>query len=195
MGYPGFVLYNVFIAEAITNQGKHIITTAISCFEGFLGDNISFDTKGELYNFIRNIQNEYQTKYKGTLNIKPFRVDNLLSATVRRLIEKCTFKFDQSFIDGITDLLEGMSEEELTIIYYKNNLLGFLKNDFCKSVLRTVFTENGPLMVPYSDKLKDKTMQKLVEDLWKYIDTYVFYDYPVYDRIRKASYTDKARSL
>ena len=195
MGYPGFVLYNVFIAEAITNQGKHIITTAISCFEGFLGDNISFDTKGELYNFIRNIQNEYQTKYKGTLNIKPFRVDNLLSATVRRLIEKCTFKFDQSFIDGITDLLEGMSEEELTMIYYKNNLLGFLKNDFCKSVLRTVFTENGPLMVPYSDKLKDKTMQKLVEDLWKYIDTYVFYDYPVYDRIRKASYTDKARSL
>lgn len=195
MGYPGFVLYNVFIAEAITNQGKHIITTAISCFEGFLGDNIPFDTKGELYSFIRNVSNEYRTQYKGKLKIKPFRVKNVLSATVRRLIEKCTFKFDQRFVDEVTELLEGMSEEELTMLYYKNNLLTFLKNDFCKSILRTVYTENGPLMVPYSNKLKDKTMQKLVEDLWQLIETYVFYNYPIYDRVRKASYTDKARSL
>ena len=35
-GYDGFVLYNRFIAESITNIGRQIITTAVMTFENFL---------------------------------------------------------------------------------------------------------------------------------------------------------------
>lgn len=195
MGYPGFVLYNVFLAEAITNQGRHIITTAIACFEGFLGDAMKFDTKTELFNYIGNISREYKSKYEGNIDISIVRRKYIYEDCIRRLIEKCTFKVDTDFTDLIRSIIYAKSEEEVTVLYYKNNLLKFFENEALKSRFRMVLNENGPLMVPYSDKLKDDAMREIVEDTWKLIDIFVFYDYPVYDRLRKAMYQDKSRCL
>ena len=60
MGYPGFLLYNVFTAEAITSEGRFIITTAINCVEAFLGDAFYFVDESELTNYIYNIHEEYK---------------------------------------------------------------------------------------------------------------------------------------
>ena len=45
-GYEGFILYNRFIAESITNIGRQIITTAVMTFESFLSDGIKYNTEG-----------------------------------------------------------------------------------------------------------------------------------------------------
>lgn len=195
LGYPGFVLYNVFLAEAITNQGKHIITSAIACFEGFLGDSMIFDTPGELFNFLSNISKECNSRKK-KLDISPYRVENILSATLRRLLEHCSFDFDDNFRNNLEEILSNKSEEKLHVIFYKNNLLRFLKNDINRSMLRMIFTENGePLLLPYKSALTSKELQDVSDILWDSIETFIYYDYPVYDRLRKAAYRDKARSL
>ena len=194
MGYPGFPLYNIFNAEAITNQGRHIITTAISCFEGLLGDAIQFDTKTEVFTFITNISREYHEKYKD-VPFKDYEVPDILAKCTMRLIGKCSFKTDQAFVSAVESVLAHRSKRELHLIYYKNNLMGFIQNPAVKSRFRLVLSENGPLLVPYANKLSSTELQGVVAELWDLIECFVFYNYPIYDRIRKAMYVDKARSL
>lgn len=194
LGYPGFALYNVFLAEAITNQGKHIITSAINGFEGFLGDNQKYDTEQELYTFIFNIVDEYKS-YDDGLDIRAFRINDPVNSCLRRLIEKCTFKYDQAFIDRIGTILSGFPEELVTLIYYKNNLIQFCRNDKIKTIVRQILDENGPIMLPYINDLKNEELQKLATIMWNDLETFVFYNYPTFDRIRKAAYQDKSRCL
>lgn len=194
LGYPGFTLYNVFLAEAITNQGKHIITSAINGFEQFLGDNQFFDTESELYSFLVNNYDDYQ-EIKDSMDISNYKLRDPINQTLRRLIEKCTFKFDQKFIDRIGDQLRSYPEELVTMIFYKNNLIEFCRNSSIMAILKIILTENGPIMTPSESSLKDDSMVKLTQYLWSELEKFVFYNHPIFDRVRKAMYQDKTRSL
>ena len=55
--------------------------------------------------------------------------------------------------------------------------------------------ENGPIMLPYINDLKNEDLQKLATIMWNDLETFVFYNYPTFDRIRKAAYQDKSRCL
>ena len=54
-GYEGFILYNRFIAESVTNIGRQIITTAVMTFDGFLSNAVLYNTEEEVYQHITNI--------------------------------------------------------------------------------------------------------------------------------------------
>ena len=84
------LIFNIFIAEAVTNQGRHIITSSIGMFETFLGDAVPFTTSGELFNYIKNILMEYKRNdYDNAIDLSIFEFDsNIYENCIQRLYKK-----------------------------------------------------------------------------------------------------------
>ena len=104
MGYPGFLLYNVFTAEAITSEGRFIITTAIACIEGFLGDAFYYVDENELNHFLFNIHKEY-AKY-GTLDVSTFGIADFTEMAYQRLLSRCKFNMTEKMKKRLHDMIE-----------------------------------------------------------------------------------------
>ena len=52
------MFYNIYVAEAITRQGKSYISCSIMLFESLLSNNIGFNNLNEIITFIHNIKSE-----------------------------------------------------------------------------------------------------------------------------------------
>lgn len=193
MGYPGFLLYNVFTAEAITAQGRHIITTAINMVEGFIGGAFFFSDENELHHYLVNIHNEY--KHYGNLNVDAFEIKDYLPLAYDKLVANSKFDMDENMKASLKRILSRFPQGELALIYYKNNLLEFSKLSVIKSKFKYIIENNGLLSFCEMDLLKDDEMRKVTKDIWDLYEIFVLYNYPVNDRIRKAMYLPKTRAL
>ena len=193
MGYPGFLLYNVFTAEAITSEGRFIITTAINCVEAFLGDAFYFVDESELTNYIYNIHEEYK-KY-GELDVSKFGVNDYLPLVYDRIINKSKFTMTDKQKRNLLDMLSGKSQGELALLYYKNNLLEFSKLDFVKVKFKYIIENNGLLSFCEMNLLKNDEMRQVTQSIWDLYEVFVLYNYPINDKVRKAMYLPKTRAL
>ena len=193
MGYPGFLLYNVFTAEAITSEGRFIITTAINCVEAFLGDAFYFVDESELTNYIYNIHEEYK-KY-GELDVSKFGVNDYLPLVYDRMINKSKFTMTDKQKRNLLDMLNGKSQGELALLYYKNNLLEFSKLDFVKVKFKYIIENNGLLSFCEMNLLKNDEMRQVTQSIWDLYEVFVLYNYPINDKVRKAMYLPKTRAL
>ena len=193
MGYPGFLLYNVFTAEAITAQGRHIITTAINMVEGFLGAAFFFVDENELSHYLYTVNEEYK-KY-GNLDVSSFGVTDYLPLAYDKLIDKSKFTMSDKQKGRLLDMLSNKSQGELALLYYKNNLLEFSKLDVIKTKFKYIIENNGLLSFCEMELLKDDEMRKVTKEIWDLYEVFVLYNYPVNDRIRKAMYLPKTKAL
>lgn len=202
LGYPGFIMFNIFLAEAITNQGKHIITTAINAIENFLGDSMMYETPNDVYNVINKIDTEFYSKTKGKFSDKliamignEIDLKNLPQMCLRRYLDHCIFAYSKDFVSNLYEIFKNMSVDELIMMYYKNNFLEFSRLNFMKEKIKNLILMNGPLAFCEDYAFKDNICIELLEDIWSFYELFVLYDYPIYDRIRKAMYIDKTCSL
>lgn len=195
MGYPGFILFNLFIAESITNQGKQIVCTAVESFENFLQDAVKFSTTGELYEYISNIHNEYEENYKGKLDVGPIEMLDIDHKLVKRLINKCAFDASNETVMSLEKIVFNMGKTEKYILYYKNNMKEFNKLEVIKDKYEYLINNMNLLTSGELWKIKDEKIKEIIDDLWGFYKVFVFYDYPVYDRLRKAMYIDKKNVL
>lgn len=193
MGYPGFLLYNVFTAEAITSQGRMIITTAINMVEGFVGGAFYCVDENELYHYIYTIHQEY--KRYGSLDVSKFGISDYLPYAYDRLIAMSKFDMDDKMKQSLIDMLHDKPQGELALLYYKNNLLEFSKIDLVKAKFKYIIENNGLLPFCEMGLLKNDEMRKVTKDIWDLYEVFVLYNYPVNDRIRKAMYLPKTRAL
>lgn len=202
MGYPGFIMFNIFLAESITNQGRHIITSAINAIENFLGDAMWFENESEVFNTIYNIDTEFYTKTKGRLTEKALEkfdidFDKLPEMTTQRFLNHCIFdySYNQEFVETLYGIFNKMSTDELLVMYYKNNFMEFSRLPFMKDKIKTLILTNGYLAFCEDSYYKDEECLDMLKDIWSFYEFFVLYDYPIFDRIQKAMYLDKSRSL
>ena len=194
-GYVGFQLYNRFIAEAITNCGRQIICTAVMAFENFLAGGVQLNTEGELYLYIDRISAEYTKKYSSKIDCSIFHFDDIDTAVMKRLISKCSFNVTDEFIISLQDMISNLSYEEKVMIYYKNNLYEFSSNQFILDKLRYVVNTLDNLRSPNIESIEDASVVDVIKDIDEFYEVFVIYDYPIYDRVRKAMYTDRSAVL
>ena len=195
-GYDGFVLYNRFIAESITNEGRQIITTAVTVFDNFLSGGIKYNTEDELFQHIMNIKYEHDTKFNGiSMDTSVFDITDLDTKVIKRLINMCAFDASDQFIINIQDMIRNLSDEVKIMIYYKNNLYEFSRLPFIRDKLKYIMDNLDDLKAPETYLIKDDVILSLIDDLWEFYETFVFYNYPIYDRVRKAMYTDRSSVL
>lgn len=202
LGYPGFILFNIFIAESITTGGKHIITSAIGGVENFLGDGCYFVNESDMLNVVNNIHSEYKRKVgevgfeAATIALlsENLDVDELHKIVTMRYLEHCKFVISKTTSDNIVGIFKGMCISELLMFYYKNNLMAFNNLSVMKEKYKTLVEVNGELTFCEIESYNPEAVP-MVEDIWKMLNLMVHYNYPIYDRMRKAAYLNKRRSL
>lgn len=189
LGYHGFILFNIFLAESVTNMGQNIITAASTGFENFLADNVPLFNMDELFHYINNIKKEYEEKYTNfdfcmIPDIKVYEV-------YKRLKNKCSFHIDEKRENTILSVLNGFNKDLLKLIYFKNNFFKFNLIPFIQDKLIFIMDNINVLMTGELSGVKNRTVSKVIEDLWKFYEMFVFYNYPTFDRVRKGKYINR----
>lgn len=201
MGYAGFTMFNIFIAECITTQGRHIITSAANAIENFLGDALWFTNAEEVYNCIYRILNEYHNlghEFSEGLIAeisKNIDISTLDEQCVDRFLKHCIFPYDSRLINNLRAMMRNMSIDELILLYYKNNYIEFSQIPFMQDKIRNLIVTNGTLMFCEDSSYASDETRAMVAELWEFYKLFVLYDYPIYDRLQKAMYIDKRNSL
>lgn len=192
LGYFRFIFYNLFLAQSVTNMGQHIISSCMTGFENFLSDAIKFRTDNELFLYLKNIKNEYKEKYseKKMHMIPDVSVEDVL----KRLVDKCGFPVTKDTIENIVFIVNNSPENLRKMYYYKNNFMEFNKLDYVKVNLDVIINSIDELLVPelYG---QPQNVVDLIEGLWKEYECFVFYNYPLFDKIRQMKYNDRKSVL
>ena len=212
LGYPGFIMFNIFLAEAITNQGRHIITSAINAIENFLGDNMVYENVTEVYSVINTIDREYRMLTSGisdeaiAMFAKNIDLTELPNLCVDRFLKHCIFAYEDSLVKSLKRVFSRMPTGELLLMYFKNNLMEFSRLDFMREKFRVLVLMNGPLTFCEDESFGRGTTEEerkesrvkilsVLNDIWDLINLFVHYNHPIFDRLQKAMYLDKRRSL
>ena len=188
-GYEGFILYNRFIAESVTNIGRQIITTAVMSFENFLSNGVKYNTEQEVYKHFTNVVKEYNDG----IDYSVFQVENLDHKVVKRLLDTCAFEASDEFVLHLEKMVKGLNHGQKILLYYKNNLYEFSRIPFIFEKLKYIVENLDELKAPDRKKLNKENPEVLaiIDDVWAFYETFVLYDYPIYDRVRKAMFTDR----
>lgn len=195
LGYAKFIFHNIFLAESITRMGRNIIATAACGFENFLADNIKFSTSSELFEYVDNILAEYDEKYKDHLNFGILGVNITSEDTINRLLDKCSFPIPADVKRNLAGIVNRACDDARILLYYKNNFLKFNRIPVIKAKIMKIIGGIDELLLPKIDKIKDPAIQEEVQDLWKFYDTFVFYNRPIYDQVRKMAYGSREAVL
>lgn len=187
LGYAKFIFYNVFLAEAITRMGRVIIATASTGFENFLCDNICLCCESEVYEYIGNIMDEYDEKWT-SFNFGALGKEIDVDTCVERILGKCRFKYTQNMIRHVTAIVTRVNPNVRFLLFYKNNFMEFNRIPIIRDKILRIIGGIDALMLPRIDKIEDPAIREEVEDLWKFYDACVFYNFPIYDNVRKMSY-------
>ena len=179
-GEQNSIFYHPIISPSITYAGVDIITTALNTFERFMGNNLVFYNTSEIINYINNLSydiNNYNVNDYVSID-KPIDYETFYDY----LISKIKFKISEEDENILMNYIINFSEEEITKLYFKNNLFEFfLRTDFNKYlepiVGRTDFTNpNDP----------PKDMISYLDDIWKCLSIIVFDNRQYYHRYKMA---------
>ena len=129
------------------------------------------------------------------MDVSKFGVNDYLPLVYDRMINKSKFTMTDKQKRNLLDMLNGKSQGELALLYYKNNLLEFSKLDFVKVKFKYIIENNGLLSFCEMNLLKNDEMRQVTQSIWDLYEVFVLYNYPVNDKVRKAMYLPKTRAL
>lgn len=190
LGAPTSAIFNMYVAEAVTRQGRSYISCSIMLFESLLSNNVKFNNLEELITFIHNVEHE-----KHERNLSDYMIlDRDIS------IEECFFKLlntadmfiwvptDQEMA-LVWDYLLGLPQEDINRLYYKNNLYEFCNNE-CVSdlIIRILCTLESGFMDPND---APKEVESLLGTLVVLIKEYVYYHYFYIDKLDRIEYMQR----
>ena len=184
MGQYTALIYNSNVATSITNCGRAAVSTMILHFEMFLNDNVKFGSLNETLEFINNVVSENRNrKYN----------DNIILNHIPS-VEECFAKVvldsgyrwipNEEELNIIWNILINLTQEDITRIYYKNNLFEFVSNKYVLELVKKMLKD---LETPFFTS--SKVPPEIAEDLNHFKDLcmeYVYYRYMFIDRIDRA---------
>lgn len=164
-GQPQSIFFDPHFPSAIMYTGQIIIMTAITLFEKISG-NYRLDRIGDAFLYIdRIINKEYKTDVISKLNIIP---------TKEQVYELIKEHYEGANINysNLKDVIYKLSQENLTKIYYTNNLLKFIENDVIKETLHSLIGHEFLDPNCPSDEIKSN-----IYKLWDYVRDCCMYEY------------------
>ncbi len=189
-GYARFIFANIYLSTAVTMLGQNTISSAAMGFEAFLADNAKFVEENEVYRFIRQTSDEAIALDMNVPHIfDPWPLITV-EMVAQKIVKECLFPLNNRQYDTIKQMLNNMNQNQLTLLYYKNNLYEFCRTPMMRSKLIDLHHMVESLTSPDITQLSSDAVN-LVEFIWKMLRTFVIYDYPIYDRVRKNKYTYK----
>ena len=190
LGNVTSALYNIYVAESITRNGRSYITNSIMFFEAFLSNNVKFNSLDEIITYIHNICEEKPNrKYDDTIvinkNISRAECFNAIMSNVDPIVWIPTEKQ----MTLVWERLLFLPQEDLNRIYYKNNLYSFCGLEYVKNlIIKILASLEAPFMNP------NKPPEKIVDDLnylTSLLEEYVYYPHIYIDKLDRAEYMQR----
>lgn len=190
LGAPTSMYYNIYVAETITRQGRSWISCSIMLFESFLANNVKFNSLNEVITFINNVERE---KPKRKL-LDSYILDRDIA------LEECFFKImntadmaiwvpTEEEMARVWEYLQGLSQEDINRIYYKNNLYSFVDLPVVSDLVIKILCEiDDPFMDPNKPP---KNIKEDLDTLVSMIKEYVYYSYFYIDKLDRIEYMQR----
>lgn len=191
LGAPTSMLYNIYTAECITRQGRSYISCSIMLFESLLANNVGFNSLNEVIALINNVEHE-----------KPERM-LLDSAILDRDItrEECFYKLmmtvdytnvwvpTEKEMCLVWDYLQGVTQEDINRIFYKNNLYTFCELPIIQALLIKILSSlDTPFMNPNKPP---KIIKDDLDTLTAILKEYVYYGHFYTDKLDRIDYMQR----
>lgn len=120
-GTPTAAFYTKYSPAATTLMAQSIITTMAAFFEGYVGDNQKFFSVNECYDWMNRV---VDSKHD-------IKVPNWVSRpTEKEVISRITrhfYMFNMDDYEYIASYIYNLNEDELTYLFYANNLKEFIR--------------------------------------------------------------------
>ena len=180
-GATTFQLYNLYTAAATTGTAQSLISTTAISFEAYLSDNARFRSIDEVLIYIGNILEH--TEY----HFVPWEVVPLI-VEPRIVYERFITHFlaEELITDSVKaviwEVLTHCTNDQLTRIYYKNNLYEFIAAPKIHAILLDIFRTTDGFRNP--NKVPDNIYPYLKE-LWELMNEFVFYNHAYTERINR----------
>lgn len=181
------IFYNINVAASITAMGRSLISSVTMFFEMFLSNNVKFASLDEIITFIYNVTSE-----KGSRKYSDCEIldrDISYEECFAKLIYTCgdfrrgEIKWipNEKELEVVWNLLNGLSQEDINRIYYKNNLFEFVSNtSIMKAIIYILSALDAPFMDPNETPEEVKVEMDVLTDLMR---EYVYYKYQIIDRV------------
>jgi hypothetical protein len=175
--------YNEVIPASVTYTGYQIITSSILGFEMMLSNNVHYDNFTDLSIYLNRILRDRHSNPEIPSILEIIDEDKIPSPNdVYQVLKFLTDKkLNKDELQEVKNLLKKMSKEDLSYIYYTNNLFKFLENSGPSELIRALLEVD----IQNPAKIDDDT-KAIVESLWTLIKNYVSYDYQIFQRQSRA---------
>jgi hypothetical protein len=190
LGNPVSMFYNIYVAEAITRQGRSYISCSIMLFESLLANNVKFNGLNEIITFINNVEHE-----------KPNRKlldEYILDRDIT--VAECFYKImntadmmlwvpTEEEMSLVWSYLCGLSREDINRLYYKNNLYMFCDLPIVSTLLIKILCE---LQEPFINP--NKPPKEIKDDLGTLVEMlkeYVYYPHFYVDKLDRIEYMQR----
>ena len=122
------LIYNSNVATSITSAGRSFVSSMTLHFEMFLANNVKFGSLDQVLEFINQIWKEKPDRRfndNKILNHIPSKEE-----CFAKLIISCGYRWipNDRELDIIWKVVNNLTQEDITRIYYKNNLYEFVSN-------------------------------------------------------------------
>lgn len=168
-GAQSSAFYSTWSGPATTHTAQEVISTAESLFEGFVGDNYLFLDMNECVEWINTIIKPFKKEEEAIEDfIQPKSINEVLYRLVEKVID--VKENDEEFL---YNYLLSFTDEELSVIYYKNNLIEFIRDhQKIQDLIYTIFNnvENLEYSREYEENEDDSLWYTKVDIPKKYID-------------------------
>lgn len=206
LGNETSMFYNIYVAEAVTRQGRSYIAASITFFEAFLANNMKFNSVDEIIQFCEHVKSE-------KANRKCIDKD-ILDRNITR--EECFFKLMTSVDmmiwqpterqeELVWEYVLGLDQEDLNRIYYKNNLYTFCDLPLVSQLIVNILSKLGGevRVVKKDDKYKydfnlfldpnspPESVKDDLDVLLRLVKEYVYYPHFFIDKLDRIEYTER----
>lgn len=123
-GAPTSAFYSVWSGPATTNSAQQVISTAEQLFEGFVADNYIFLNLTEAIEWIETNLEEFK---KDDYTVDSFVKRVSISEVKERILSKI-LEPEDSDEKILESYLYDLDDEQLSILYYKNNMIRFIED-------------------------------------------------------------------
>ena len=195
------MIYNLYVAEAVTRQGRSYIACSITLFEAFLANNMKFNSLNEIIIFINNITHEKRNALDSVIldrNISKEECFYQIMNTVDPLLWIPTEK--EMLL--VWDIIRDLSNEDINRLYYKNNLYEFCDNKIITDLIIKILSNlGGPPKFDEDGKLINNlfvdpnkppvSIKDDLETLYDLIVEYVYYPHFYIDKLDRIEYSQR----
>ncbi len=178
-------LFDLNAAPAITSTGRSLISSAIMCFEGFLGNNVKFGSLNDILTFIDNVRMEYKDWKYDDFEVLGYDGFVTIEECFNKLMMNCGYKYipTEQDMDMVYRIIQNCNQKELNRLFYKNNLYCFMDLPVARDLMIRIVTG---MQSPYIEPSKPpKEIVKELDQLRDYMIEYVFYCHQYIDRMMR----------